>query len=537
MSRLATIFAALADTVLAIVVGVVVPLAVATIGWFASGSYRSVDWEVLLTVALSIWTLGLNSAVGISITPEAYPSLGLTEPYGFVIAIAPLLVTAMIAWFGYRTGARILNDDEDAPWLAFAASVFAFPLLNFIAITLSPLDTVRLEPNGVLVGGTLLWAASLGVGLRVWEYVPWERLLADRTTSVLAIAGDSVRYAVGLITGLTAAATLLLLGVWCFRFGDVIGLMQILQLDVWSVIAVGLMQLLYLPTFIVWAMSWMLGSGFDLGVGSHAGPGGTDAGPLPVLPMFGLIPEGVPPIWWGIVAVPFAIAVAVVVVSRMTGVVRDEGTWWQRCLAPAAGSLLASLIMFLLAYLAQGGLGPGRLVQFGPDAGLTMLAALALFLPGSLVGALVPLETADSGAAPRREPARRDEYSGGGSTAVGEHPHPDTPLHEVAGVSHRSWRDRMTPKTASWRDDEPVSMRTDDTDDDLVELDDLFDDPDARTAEREAPGRASGRTDEPREQRDAAKPPVERRSRSPRSTSLRDALNRPDEPDIYADLD
>ena len=96
MSRLATILASLADTALAVVVGVVVPLAIGTIGWFASGSYRSVDWEVLLTVALAIWTLGLNSAVGIEITPDAYPSLGLDQPFGFVVAIAPMLVLSLI---------------------------------------------------------------------------------------------------------------------------------------------------------------------------------------------------------------------------------------------------------------------------------------------------------------------------------------------------------------------------------------------------------------------------------------------------------
>lgn len=526
MSRLATILASLADTALAVVVGVVVPLAIGTIGWFASGSYRSVDWEVLLTVALAVWTLGLNSAVGIEITPDAYPSLGLDQPFGFVIAIAPMLVTALIVWFGYRTGARILNDDEEAPWLAAAASICAFPLLNFIALSISPLDNVRLEPNGVLVGGTLLWLASLVLGLRAWEYIPWERLLGERAGAVLTQLRLSVRHAVGLVTGLAAAATVLMLVVLVFRFGEVIGLMQVLQLGPWGVIALGLVQLAYLPTFIVWAMSWMLGAGFDLGIGSHAGPGGTDAGPLPVVPMFGLIPEGIEPVWWAIVAVPFAIAVVFTFCSRIFGLVSDEQEWWQRLVVPAAGSLLAALMIWILAYLSQGGLGPGRLVQFGPSAGLMPLAALGVFLAGSIIGTLVPLHAVD----PSRGPVHQAEGASEGDdehTAPQSHPH--SSHTERVTKTKRGWRDRLAaPVFAPWDEPEDDPDSEADEDDEYAELDELIG---SRAATPESGAEAE--VDAAVSDDDSPS----RASRGKRDTALRDVLDRPGEPDIYADLD
>ncbi|MFD2674428.1 cell division protein PerM [Gulosibacter bifidus] len=582
MSRISTILAALADTALAVAVGVLVPLAIGTIGWFASGSYQSVDWEVTLTVALAIWTLGLNSAVGIEIQPRDYPALGLAEPYGFVFAIAPLAVTALIAWFAYRTGLRILNDDEDEPWLAFAASVFAFPLINFAAISMQPAENVRLEPTGVLVGGSLLWLGFVAIGLRVWEYVPWAARLGDATGDVLQYLRESLRNAAGYISGLAVAATALMIVVLFLRFGEVIGLMQMLQLDGWGVSALGLAQLAYLPTFVVWAMSWMLGAGFDLGVGSHAGPGGTEAGPLPVLPMFGLIPDGIEPYWWAILAVPVAIAAAFVFVSRMFGLVSDAGTRLQRAVAPLGGAAVAAIAMWLLAYLSQGGIGPGRLVQFGPNAGLVLVASLGLFAVGGLTGAFVPLHAVDPGREPDAD--RRDA---------------DAHLTEPVFADEQGLPVRRAPRTRTWRDRIPGGFApwddADDSDrgrdakgsdhdataefdlDEFAELDRKFGGADAKfdgdndeadahptTDLSDVDVEVGDRTDQAiahvdgedtfadaangdaasantRRQRSTietdADPGPSRPSRGRRDSSLRDVLDRPGEPDIYADLD
>lgn len=599
MSRISTIFAALADTALAVVLGVVVPLVIAATGWFVSGSYRSVEWDVLATVAMGVWTLALNSAVGIEISPEHYPALGLSQPFGFVIAIAPMLLTAMVAWWAYRTGSRILGNDEEAPWLAGAASVFAFPLCNFGVLALSPLDNVRLDLAGVLCGGTLLWAAFLAIGMRVWEYLPWERMFANRAAAVIQQASAAVRTAIGMVTGLACAATVLLLVILVLRFGEVIGLMQMLQLDDWGVIAVGITQLAYLPTMVVWAMSWMLGAGFDLGVGSHAGPGGTEAGPLPVVPLFGLIPDAIEPVWWSILAVPFAVALLFTFMSRMLGHSADTGRWWERAIAPVVGSLLAAIMMWLLAFLAQGGLGPGRLVQFGPPVGPVFLWSLALFLSGAVIGTFVPLHAVDPGREQSREPSHKqsreqsDTPSREGAwratkatesahTPTNPPTHPslrtsdshDTPLshdkqqrststddRERASSTRTGWLGRFGERLLTpLHGDDAAEAATGNATEPITDIDRIFEDAsdslDPVTGDtsgatnnettQDAPGRdiahrkqsgdtgtdASSSETSGRTQHKPSRP-----SRGRRDTSLRDVLDRPDEPDIYADLD
>ncbi len=56
--------------------------------------------------------------------------------------------------------------------------------------------------------------------------------------------------------------------------------------------ALTIAQLGYLPNLAVFALAWTSGSGFALGVGSHAGPLGTAVGPLPSIPVFAALPSG-----------------------------------------------------------------------------------------------------------------------------------------------------------------------------------------------------------------------------------------------------
>ena len=53
-----------------------------------------------------------------------------------------------------------------------------------------------------------------------------------------------------------------------------------------------IVQLGFLPNLVVFALAWISGAGFALGVGSLAGPLGTAVGPLPSVPVFAALPSG-----------------------------------------------------------------------------------------------------------------------------------------------------------------------------------------------------------------------------------------------------
>lgn len=402
MSRLATMFAALADTALAVVIGILAPLAVATAGWLISGGFQTTPWEVPLTAAMALWTLGLTSAVGFTVHPETFPAIQLAEPFGFVVSLAPLAITAYVGWAAWRTGRRIADADDDGPWLSLAVSATGFIVFNQLALQLGSTEIARLEPGGVAAGGTLIWVVGLLAGARVWEHVPWTRLLGERTDAILHTASKAVRLALGLVVGMFALASVLVLVGLVLNMGDIVGLTQLLQLDPWGNIAVGLTELLYVPTLLIWAIAWLLGAGVELGAGAMANPGATDAGPLPILPLLGIIPEPQGPLLWSLLALPVLLAAALTVWLRTTSRGSDAGAWWQRLVAPAAGSVGAALLLMWLAYLARGAIGPGRLIDFGPIPWLVLVYAAALFLVGAIAGAFVPVRTVEADAAADR---------------------------------------------------------------------------------------------------------------------------------------
>ncbi len=608
-------FAALADTALAVVVGILTPLAVAAAGWLISGSFQTTPWEVPLAAAMALWTLGLTSAVGFTVHPEAFPSLQLAEPFGFVVSLAPLAITAYIAWFAWRTGRRIVEADEDGPWLSLAVSAAAFIIGNQLALQLGGTDIARLEPGGVAAGGTLIWVVGLLAGARIWEFVPWTRLLGDRTDAILTAASRALRLALGFVVGLFALASALVLGGLVLNMGDIVGLTQLLQLDAWGNVSVGLTELLYLPTLLVWAIAWLLGAGVQFGAGTMANPGATDAGPLPILPLLGVVPEPQTTLLWSLLALPVLLAAVLTMWLRTTTKGADAGPWWQRLIVPASGAIVAALILTWLAYLSRGAVGPGRLTEFGPVPWLVLVYATALLLIGAVAGAYIPVPVlaADELETPEEPGAFRDlatedledVRTARTLRAVEDDADPYAEFEDLDGPARTAWwrravyatQDRLDDLTAGrrrtttaardadgdgdWPEDdrdhateprdqfdtdelERGELRAAESESEADEFD-ADDDEDApltvvrRARQRSVAGSAIAHdddaSDEPTIDTDAAPEPTasdratRQRDADQRSTrgrkpaprrnlgDLADALRRPDEPDIYGDID
>lgn len=305
MSRLVSALAALADTALAVALSILVPLGIAAAGWLVSGGFGSTPWEVPLAAATTLWALGSLGAADVTVDPAAFPGLHLAEPFAFTLSLAPLGITAFLAWFAWRTGRRIRGGDPYG-WLAVIVSAAAFPLcsLAVAALTVNPIVHV----SSVLFGGSIVWTVGLLCGFAVWRTLPWQRILGRHLDPTMSIAAAAVRLALGMVVGMIGLGAVAVLAGLVAGLGRIVGLTQLLQLDGWGVASVGLVELLYLPTLVVWAAAWLLGAGVQLGAGSLATPGATDAGPLPILPLLGAVPEPNGPWLWVVVAAPVLLA-------------------------------------------------------------------------------------------------------------------------------------------------------------------------------------------------------------------------------------
>ncbi|MFI6394642.1 DUF6350 family protein [Nonomuraea sp. NPDC050547] len=203
------------------------------------------------------------------------------------------------------------------------------------------------------VVGALATARTIG---------PWRsmlRLLPERVRAVTV--GTAVATAIMLAGGLVLVVVAVAL-----NFGDVRALSGQLSTGFVGGALLLLVQGLYLPNAVVWAMSYIAGPGFAFGTGTLVAPTGVQLGMVPSLPLLGALPDSgpVPAPMMAVIALPFAAgAVAGVMVARIAPSPSYE-------VAPLWGffsGVSTGLVAGLLAALSGGPLRGGRLAAVGPS--------------------------------------------------------------------------------------------------------------------------------------------------------------------------
>ena len=125
-----------------------------------------------------------------------------------------------------------------------------------------------------------------------------------------------------------------------------------------------LLQAGWAPTMIVWACSWLIGAGFSVGTGTVFAPDRVVAGPVPRLPLLGLLPSaplsGVG-LWLPLVVT----AGAMVAAWRRRAVLNALRVRYALSAAGLAALLVASGVG-LLCLAASGAVGPDRMTVVGP---------------------------------------------------------------------------------------------------------------------------------------------------------------------------
>jgi hypothetical protein len=410
MNRHATALFAALEALLVVGVGVALPLVPLTALW--AGQYDlQIDWGVFARTAVDLWLLGHGVPLTASLDPALAVALGLpTVDAPFALTLAPLGFALLTLLLGIRAGRRIVETDHPGTGVLAAIGTTAALSLGLAlaaqhegvapAIVRGAVLPTLVLALGLLIGGIARvdraragrWWASLSSG-RAAGAIRGARDALDRLPEgALSVAATAVRggaAAAFAVVAISAVVVAVLLGL---QYATVITLYETLQTGIVGGVALTLGQLALLPNLVVWASSWLVGPGFALGSGSSVSPLGTSVGPLPSLPVLGVLPQGALDLGFLGILVPVVVSfVAAVALSpRVSRIPEPEARRWPWFLAAGLGmGVVAAGVLALLALLSGGAAGPGRLTDVGPAAGWILLAAFLEVGVASVAGMFV----------------------------------------------------------------------------------------------------------------------------------------------------
>ncbi|GGM02588.1 cell division protein PerM [Nakamurella endophytica] len=168
------------------------------------------------------------------------------------------------------------------------------------------------------------------------------------------------------------------------------------------------LSLAFLPNAVIAVAGYASGVGFDIGAG-HYSPFGSLTADLPGIPLLAAVPDRHPAGGLGLVALAVPVAAGL-----LAGVVaaRRLASRADRVRAAAAAGGLAGLAVGALAWLAAGGVTPGRWLSAGAPPVLTaVLLAVEVGAVGAAVAAVVPARAVSGDADARATDAAADAES------------------------------------------------------------------------------------------------------------------------------
>ena len=251
------------------------------------------------------------------------------------------------------------------------ATAFTYAVLAAAAAALSGTSDVRPGILSSAVGAflvALIGALAGGLrGDRLWR-AAWLRLPEPARRHL---------HRVTLVSGILAAGGALLTGLSLAVHGGTVRDLAA-GTDPGPVGGLALLALCLslVPNAVVWAVAWLSGPGFAVGVGTVVGPFGYELGPVPAVPLLAALPGSTVPGWWGLAALAVPVA-AGLVAGRL--VQRDHaglGPWRVSARAALVGPA-AGLVWALLAWFSGGSAGGSRLAEVGPAPWAVGLAVAA----------------------------------------------------------------------------------------------------------------------------------------------------------------
>jgi len=360
----------------------------------------AVDAAVFLRAAADVWLLGHGVDLIVQLDPLTsgrIPLAGAGDPFPITIALLGFALVTVA--FGRRIGRRSAAGGHSfsggiAAVLVFAGAGAVLALVAGVDAARADVVQAALLPAAVVALGVVIGA--VGEVLRTSSTTDAttglvRRALAPLPDGLVAGTRAAVRIGAGAAFGVIGLAAVLVAVLTVMDYATIAGLYQALGAGVDGGIALTVAELALLPNLVIWAASWLLGPGFAIGAGTLVSSGGTLLGPVPGIPLLGILPADAPALGalWLIVPVLLGFVGAWLACSGDDpdrDVPRDAG-WWAPFAVAAGAAAVAALVMGLLAWWSGGAAGPGRLADVGPMPLPVAGIAAATVGIGALVGA------------------------------------------------------------------------------------------------------------------------------------------------------
>ena len=358
-------------------------MALGVAGWFltdagAHGTPRDGLW-----VGALAWLMAHGSGVHVA---------------GALVSVLPLGITLVCGWvtwrLGHRLGDSISGHGPDAQRIAdgerdwtvpSAALLYAAGYVVVAAVTTALASTAATAPDTSRV---VLWSFLLcgvlgapAIAIGSGRAAIWTATLPASVVAVAAACRQVVRIwlLVALVAFLVALVT---------DFDTALNVTSQLNTDTGATLQLVVISLLVVPNAVVFSGSYLLGPGFTVGTQTIVSPGVVTVGALPMFPLLAALPDTGPTPGWtsALIGVPPLVAALGAMRAQ-----RHHPTyrWEEGALHGCGGGMLAGLLFGILALLAGGSVGPGRMTDVGPLEGAVLVHAVTAFGVGGLLGGLV----------------------------------------------------------------------------------------------------------------------------------------------------
>ncbi|SFR95064.1 hypothetical protein SAMN04487846_1086 [Microbacterium sp. cf046] len=506
MHRLIVVILSAVDAAIAAAVGVAATLAPLTLLWVL-GMGGSADWGALWPAGATIWQFGNLVPLQVTLPGDYLAVAGIDlGSASFVLSLAPLAFAAFTAIFAARSGVRASRADAWVTGVITGSLVFA-AATTLIALT-SANTLAEVERWQAILFPSLVFTLPLLAGAFVTEWreagTGFVARLRDRVESARHGWGEApgliVRGTAVVLAGLVGLGALAFAVALILRGGEVIALFEAAHVDALGATVVTLAQLAYLPTLVVWGMSFVAGPGFAVGADTAVSPAGTQLGVIPGIPILGALPESTTPWLLLLALLPVGVGALAGWVARSRLVApeiavaeapRFVPAEWDAAPEAARSSALTALLAgvdsarppdqigtddsggipgdetdgnpdaiaaravialgiallsaagaALLAHLASGSIGPGRLAELGPAPGPVALAVGLEVLLGAAILLL----------SPRRRPKELASVplpvGTEAATSVDSTPSPDADVSDGANAADTAPIDVPSPNSA-----------------------------------------------------------------------------------------
>lgn len=368
--------------------------------WIAS-TRTGATWNEALRISGDAWLLAHHTGIAVAGGHVGLVPLGLSAvPAAWCWAAGRRMATAL----GLASPVFSSGRNGKRAWAMFTG---VYALLALLVSLLAASPVARPVSGQALLGGLVLGGAVAGTAM----------LRASRTTAhpsaaaavaarlhLPALVRQVLPAAAVALAIWTAAASLALAATLVLRWDDVVAVHRALAPGPVGGLVLAVAELTVVPVAVVWAGAVLAGPGFAVGAGTSVTPAAAQLGAVPAVPLLGALPSGPMPAWAVVLpAVPVLAGVAAaLLLHRRAGAAAGS---WQSAVGRAllCGGLCGAGAA-LLAALASGPVGPGRMATIGPDPVAVGLAIAAEVAGGCLVALLLlgrfAAQPAVDGAAP-----------------------------------------------------------------------------------------------------------------------------------------